>query len=302
MQSMDENYELAKWLNNEMTESELKAFQNSPHYETFVKIKTFSSELKTVDFDESTLLQKVLETKKPVSKVIPLYQSKWFKIAAVIILFFGLSVLYKTNTSENQLAANGKTTTFFLPDNSQVQLNSGSDINYKTWNWESNRNLNLNGEAYFKVAKGKKFTVTTSLGKVSVLGTQFNIRARKNRFEVTCYEGRVKVNTSKDEIILTKGNAVFIDNNSFSKENVSVNSPEWTMNEMVFKAETLTNVIEEINRKFDVSIVLKATPSQQLFTGTLPTKNIKTTLDVLCTSYHLKITKFVGRTILLEEK
>ena len=118
----------------------------------------------------------------------------------------------KNFVPQTQTANFGEKTTFSLPDNSEVVLNSGSEINYKKWNWDNNRRLELKGEAYFRVSKGRRFEVQTSLGKVSVLGTQFNVKARKNRFDVVCYEGRVKVNYANTQIILTHGQSVTFEN------------------------------------------------------------------------------------------
>src|SRR5690606_22489623 len=105
-------------------------------------------------------------------------------------------------------AAAGEKTEFLLPDNSKVVLNSDSEAEYKSWNWNKKRSVELKGEAFFKVAKGKTFDVNTSLGKVTVVGTQFNVKARDNRFDVTCFEGKVKVTYKNEEVFLTPGESV----------------------------------------------------------------------------------------------
>ena len=46
--------------------------------------------------------------------------------------------------------------------------------------WKNERSVNLDGEGFFKVAKGSKFDVETSAGTVSVVGTQFNVKNRKD--------------------------------------------------------------------------------------------------------------------------
>ena len=250
---MEENYKLAKWLNDEMTDEELKEFQSESDYHLYQKIKLYSSELETTNFDEEKILSKVIASKNQAPKVIPLKQNWFLRIAAVLVIGLGLYFSYNTFSATNEIAANGLKNTFTLPDNSEVVLNSGSEINYKKWNWDSNRNLNLKGEAYFKVAKGKKFEVKTDLGTVSVLGTQFDVKARKNRFDVTCFEGRVKVNYNKQEVILTKGQTVaFENNNKILFENVSETKPSWTSSEINFNKESLSNVLDEIQRQYNI--------------------------------------------------
>ncbi|MBC7438451.1 MAG: FecR domain-containing protein, partial [Flavobacterium sp.] len=209
---MEKNYKLSKWLNDELTEAELAEFKADSDFDKYEKIKNYSAQLKVGDFDETQVLEKVLSHKKDAVKIIPLYKNWIFKVAAILILALGITVAMQNFTTQNQFASNGKRTAFLLPDNSEVVLNAGSEIEYKKWNWKKNRNLELRGEAYFKVAKGEKFEVKTSLGKVAVLGTQFNVKARKNRFDITCFEGRVKVNYKNKEIILTHGQSVSFEN------------------------------------------------------------------------------------------
>ncbi|TBX70464.1 FecR family protein [Flavobacterium silvisoli] len=298
---MEEKYELAKWLAGEMTEAELQAFQNTPDYATYVKIADYSSQLKAPDFDSDLLYQNTLSKAQKEPKVIPLYQSKWMKIAAVFVVLLGLTFFVKTTSTSTEIAENGKKTSFALPDHSQIVLNSGSEIEYKKWNWDNNRTLHLKGEAYFKVAHGKKFEVSTQLGTVTVLGTQFNVKARDNRFDVTCYEGRVKVVHNNHEVIITKGTSVTFDADTFEQQTVQNTKPEWTVNQIVFKKEKLQRILNELQRQYNCEIVLNANENLQLFSGTLPADNLKTALQIVSSTYHLKISKFETTKVILED-
>ena len=100
-------------------------------------------------------------------------------------------------------------TEVYLPDSSQVILNAESKISFNKKTWDENRNVTLEGEAFFKVAKGKRFTVATESGIITVLGTQFNVENRKNFFEVTCYEGLVSVTYNNKETKLAAGTSFF---------------------------------------------------------------------------------------------
>jgi transmembrane sensor len=300
MGTKEENYDLAKWLAGEMSEAELTAFRQTPEYATYVKIAAYSSQLEAPGFDADLLYQKTISTKK-APKVIPFYQSKWMKIAAVFVVLFCLSLFFKTTVTSTEIAQNGKKTSFSLPDNSQIVLNSGSQIKYKKWDWDNNRELNLDGEAYFKVAHGKKFEVNTKLGKVTVLGTQFDVKARNNRFDVTCYEGRVKVQYNNREVIITKGTLVSFDANYFEKQTINSLKPEWTTNQIDFKKEDIKTIIEELERQYNCKIVLNSKKNTQLFTGTLPANNIKTALEIVTSTFHLKISKFENQKYTLED-
>lgn len=301
MSSKEENFELAKWLAGEMSEKELIAFQQTPDYDTYAKIATYSSQLESPDFDTNSLYQKAISAKKVTAKVIPFYQSKWMKIAAVFVLLLGLTLFFRTAITSTELAENGKKTSFSLPDDSQIVLNSGSEIQYNKWNWDNDRKLDLNGEAYFKVAHGKKFEVNTKLGKVTVLGTQFDVKSRNNRFDVTCYEGRVKVEYKDTRVIITKGTSVSFDVDYFEKNTITSTKPEWTSNQIIFRKENLKTIIEELERQYDYKIVLNSKKNNQLFTGTLPSNNIKTALDIIASIFHLKISKFDNQKYILED-
>lgn len=301
MNTMEEKYELAKWLSGEMTPSELEAFKSTPEYNTYAKIAEYSSLLETPAFDENSIYNTVTNHRKAEPKVISLYQSKWLKIAAIFILFLGLTFFIRTNVTSTEMAANGEKTNFLLPDNSQIVLNSGSEIQYKKWNWDNNRKLNLKGEAYFKVAHGKKFEVNTSLGTVTVLGTQFNVKSRENRFDVTCYEGRVKVVHNNQQVIITKGTSVTFNADTFEKTTIENTKPEWTANQISFKKEKLTNILDELQREYDCEIVLNSKVNSQLFSGTMPADDLKTALDIVSSTYHLKISKFEPKKIVLED-
>ncbi len=299
---MIKNYILAKWLNNDITKEELADIKADPDFYNYEKIKNYSAQLKVADFDEEKVLENILSHKKATQKVIPLYKNWMFRVAAVLVMALGITFTVQNFSTETQYASNGKRTTFSLPDNSEVVLNAGSEIEYKKWNWNNHRNLELKGEAYFKVAKGQKFEVETNLGKVAVLGTQFNVKARKNRFDITCFEGRVKVNYKDKEIILTHGQSVAFENGNQINTPASSSKPEWIENKIAFTKENLPNILDEIQRQYDVSISVKSGYTDELFTGKIPTDNLDIALQIIATTYNLEPKKIDKNKIIFEEK
>lgn len=293
---------LAKWLNNDLSPDELAVFEASPDFEKYQKIKDYTAHLEVGDFDKNAMLLNILSQKKEVPKVIPLHKKWIFRAAAIFILALGITFAMKFFVTQTQTADFGEKTTFSLPDNSEVVLNSGSEINYKKWNWDNNRHLELKGEAYFKVAKGKKFEVQTSLGKVTVLGTQFNVKARKNRFDVVCYEGRVKVNYADIQILLTHGQSVSFENGKQVKTTVTSSKPEWIDNQISFYIENIRSLLDEVERQYNITIELNAKNTTSLFTGKLPAKDLNTALQIISTTYHLKIRQVSKNKIIFDEK
>ena len=288
---MEEQHDLAKWLAGEMDEKELKAFQESAEFKTYEKIAKYSSQLETKNSDDEQFLRNILQNPKKENqqKVISMQRSIFIKIAAVLVIGLGLFLLSKPFTTEKQYAENGKRNTFLLPDDSEVAINSGSEINYKKWNWNDNRSLELKGEAFFKVAKGKTFDVITNLGTVTVVGTQFNVRTREKRLEVECFEGKVKVHFGNQETILSEGEIVVIDNGKvISAQPTTGDNPYWMNHEIRLNSVPLTEIISEMERQYNVKIALKNVQSNAAFTGIIPSDNLENALKILGKTYHLQ--------------
>jgi len=297
---MEENYPLADWLNNKTSDETLNNDFSEDDITILSKIKKYSAQLETPAFDEQKVLTNILSS--PKQKVVHLNYNWIFKIAALFIIILGLYFSFTFLSNTNFTAENGSETALILPDESEVILNSGSNLSYKKWNWENNRFIKLEGEAFFKVAKGKKFEVNTTAGKVTVLGTQFNVKQRNNRFEVTCYEGKVKVTHNDKNVILTKGmKTIFENDKNLDVQNTYINQPEWINDEIVFYKENLNNIISEIERKYNVTIELNSNNNQQVFSGNIPSNNINIALEILTKTYHLKIAKKTANKITLIE-
>lgn len=299
---MKEDRLLAKWLNNDLSPDELAEFEASPDFEKYQKIKNYTAHLAINDLDENAMLSNILSQKKNPPKVVSLYKKWMFQAAAIFVLALAITFAMKYFVPQTQTADFAEKTTFLLPDNSQVVLNSGSEINYKKWNWDNNRRLELKGEAYFRVAKGRRFEVHTSLGKVSVLGTQFNVKARKNRFDVVCYEGRVKVNYANTQILLTHGQSVTFENGKQFSTSVNASKPEWMDNEISFNKENIRTILDEVERQYNVTIELNAKDTTSLFTGKLPAKDLNVALQIISTTYHLETKKVSNNKIIFDEK
>jgi ferric-dicitrate binding protein FerR (iron transport regulator) len=101
-----------------------------------------------------------------------------------------------------------------LPDSSSIWLNAGSKLRYGSTFNQSDREVSVEGEAYFQVARNeqKPFFVKTSAVTLKVLGTSFNIKAypEENNVETTVETGSVQVLRNvegqlTDRLILTAG-------------------------------------------------------------------------------------------------
>lgn len=289
---MKEEHDLAKWLEGTMSAQELEAFEQSPEFAEYKKIADYSARLQVPEANFDAMYAKVMQTPKP-KPVIRLSTRNWmYRVAAVIVIAIGLFFVTKPMATTSETAANGQQNIFLLPDQSEVTLNSGSQIEYKKWNWDNNRSLELQGEAFFKVAKGKTFDVNTDQGKVTVVGTQFNVKSRKQRFEVICFEGKVKVENNNQIVFLTKGQSIFFDQGKkIANPVVADTKPSWMNYQISFYAEPLESVVAELGRQYDIKINYNTKDSQQQFTGTIPAGDMEMALQIISSAYNFKYTK-----------
>jgi transmembrane sensor len=284
---MENEYLLAKWLNDELTLEELEEFRLTPEYADYEKIKRYSAQLTTPQFDQESQLDVILNTPKKVIKSTPVYKLWIVRVAAILVL--GLGIFQLKNLINFTETTQGNNTQFYLPDNSLVVLNSGSEIKYKKWNWNNQRELSLSGEAFFKVAKGKKFDVITPSGKISVLGTQFNVKNRKERLEVECFEGKVWVTTPHQSVVISKGEMVFLQNDIPLKASANPTlKPSWMNNEIRFVSSSYEAILYELEQNYNLKITSKAQPNSANFTGYLPKNNIEKALEIISKLYNLE--------------
>jgi ferric-dicitrate binding protein FerR (iron transport regulator) len=108
----------------------------------------------------------------------------------------------------------GQRTEITLPDHSKVLLNSKTTLTYSSGFNSINREIYLDGEAYFDVKKGcLPFEVRTEAMNIRVLGTAFNVKCYSDEsvFEATLVRGsmiveKIDPESGIDEEILLKPN------------------------------------------------------------------------------------------------
>lgn len=287
---MQENY-LAKWLNNDLSGEELAAFKKSAEYASYEKLINVSDSLKAPDFDVDKALNdfKNNQLQKDVKVIKMNPMRKIWRIAAAVAVIFVASYFYISTLDESVSTKYAERSEVRLPDNSEIILNADSRITYSDKNWSKERNVSLQGEAFFKVAKGQKFTVATKDGLVTVLGTQFNVENRKGFFEVSCYEGLVSVTFKGKETKLPAGNSFMAINGEVLKTESPENSiPSWMSNESTFKSIPLKFVLNELERQYNIEVKTQNVNLGQLFTGSFSNTNLNLALQSISTPSQIK--------------
>lgn len=274
---------LAKWIAGELSDAELKSIVGASDFKAFLKIRRALEVQEDLDSPVSKSFDTIetkLQPKKP--KLISLY-SRWaIGIAASLLVIFGIFNFF--DNSEVSISTDfGQHQNVTLIDGSEVILNSKSNLIYDEDNWHNNRLIELDGEAYFKVAKGQTFTVKTPNGNVQVLGTQFNVNSTKDFFHVICYEGKVKVKTIDSEnYILTPNKSVRkINGNSSQLVNIKDDEPTWIKGETTFRSVPLYVVITALENQYNLDIDAQEVDKSINYTGAFPHDNLETALKVI---------------------
>lgn len=285
---------LHKYLNNEISEEELKTLRDSETSREFLKIAETTANLNAPRFEKEKLWEKLSQKTVTKPKVIALFNYKSLLKYAAILALIITGYLYVTSLDATVTSGLAEKRTTVLPDKSEVVLNAESKITYNKKSWDKKRTLSLQGEAFFKVAKGKKFDVETNQGIVSVLGTQFNVHSRDNRFIVTCYEGLVEITFNNQKLQLPAGNNVIIENGVILAQiQIAVNNPSWIGNESTFEDNELKLVINELKRQYAIEVILENVNTKQHFTGTFTHTNLEDALKTI--TLPLQLTYTIGK-------
>ena len=163
-----------------------------------------------------------------------------------------------------------------LPDGTRVWLNAASSLTYPTVFTGPDRRVQLNGEAYFEVARKKDqpFLVAAGNMQVNVLGTHFNLMAYddENAIKTTLLEGAVKVTKGDASYVLQPGQQASLDRSSGTFKLLAVNVDEvvaWKNGVFELGGETIEPVMREMARWYDVDVEYQGKTNEH-FRGTIP--------------------------------
>ncbi len=294
---MDQEELIKKWLSDELSQAEAAEFKSFDDYDLNTEILEGAKQFKAPEFSVEdsyeVLKSKLNTTEKPQEK--PVIKLNTFRtlsrIAAIFVIGLGVYFMVSSNDLTTVKTLASKQTTFELPDASSVTLNAASTIAYDKKKWSSKREVKLEGEAYFKVAKGAKFDVITDEGTVSVLGTQFTVNNRKNYYEVKCFEGIVSVTTNGVTEKLTQGKTLRVAGKKVSLDVIDNVEPEWLNNKSSFNSVPLYQVINEFERQYNVTIDAQTIDTTLVFTGGFVHTNLDQALKSITIPLDLSIKK-----------
>lgn len=281
---MDKDYLIKKWLSDDLSEEEWEDFKRLEDFGLHMQLNESAKNFKAASFlspDDFEVLKTKMDARSRNHK-----KTNWFgpilKIASVFLIAFGIYFAFLSENRTQVVALTGQKITAELPDASEVRLNAVSEISYNKEKWSEKREVTLEGEAFFKVAKGSIFDVLVAEnGKVSVLGTQFNVKNREDFFEVICYEGSVSVNYKDTSKTLMPGNAFRVLNGEVFFDTILDKKPLWMQNISSFKQVPLKEVLLEIERQYSITIDATSVDKHRLFTGGFEHTNLDAALKAI---------------------
>ena len=182
-----------------------------------------------------------------------------------------------------------------LDDGTLVHLNYNTRLIYPEHFGRGDRNVVLDGEAYFMVAhdKSRPFIVHTPNGEVKVYGTEFNVNASVDATTVVLVEGAVSVTPANGlEQMMKPNQRTTISNNQISITAVDVTPyVAWNIGKFTFHDWTLDRIMDIIGKWYDKEIVF-ADPNirQMRFTGNFDRyDDLRPTLDFMSRATGLDI-------------
>lgn len=181
----------------------------------------------------------------------------------------GVQVSYKENEGagkEDVLEYNtirvprGGEYKLFLSDNTEVFLNSDSEIRFPVKFGKGKRDVFLRGEAFFVVTKdaSRPFVVNANdKMSVEVLGTQFNLQAYPDDafVETTLNEGAVRVFNGKQGVRLRPDEQAVYDEGKFTVRKVDASSySAWKEGRFMLLNHSLENIMTRLARWYNIDI------------------------------------------------
>ncbi|HEX3007756.1 MAG TPA: FecR family protein [Bacteroidales bacterium] len=347
--SPEDRRKFLQWITADQNEERVKQFLNEElkNYHTSEKIEhvdfenLYSKISKEINHYETTPATRNKTTRLLVNIL---------KVAAIVLVAVVSTLIVNKQSHPKHLfqpevviyeikAPLGAKTEITLPDGSRVWLNAGSKLKYNAAFSFYNRDIILDGEAFFKVAKNKNipFIVKTSDIDIKAVGTSFNVKAYSDEgtIETTLVEGTIAItrsgvgkNKSKGEFMLTPNQRA-----TFIKEKTSIEItdvrkfieelppkikvergkvyiiPEidplptvaWKDNLMIIRGEEMRSLVIKLGRKYNVHIsILGEYLNSYRFSGTLYDETLEQVLNVIKLSAPIDYT-IDGKEVVIKE-
>ncbi|NJN26625.1 MAG: DUF4974 domain-containing protein [Cyclobacteriaceae bacterium] len=226
--------------------------------------------------------------------------------AAVLVIFSVVAALYfivEPKVEVNQPIAEaffkenpkGQKLTTFLPDGTKVILNSNSSVKYIDGGKIAQRQVQLQGEAFFEVVKDslRPFTVTSNGVRTTALGTSFNVKIKDSgQVQVALLTGKVEVVGETDKkVVLLPGKSALVDTHGEMVISVfdEMEITGWKEGVLVFKDNSLAEIIKRLENWYGVTIISNLKPASNFrYSGINNNETLEEVLNGISFVHHFK--------------
>ena len=290
--NQDEIDTISKWKNISNNNA---TFSNS--LVSYWNLPTEEEKITRVDVVRKRLLIRINSTEKEKTRKSPIFYLSRIAAAMIFIISIaGLSIyvvsetnlFYRNNWVEISTLA-GQQSKVKLPDGSLVWLNASTVLTYHSD--KNERNVSLEGEAYFEVTHSADipFIVETGTVNVKVLGTKFNVSHYPGSkiTEASLLSGKItlSVNENGETVDLHPGERIVYnaENRLLSKTEVKVqNDILWMQGILCFDNEPFNDLILKLERYYAVKFIYDKNDFQNIhYTGTIYNLNINKVLQFI---------------------
>lgn len=237
----DKKHEIAYWLENKWQHAE--------------------PDTVSLQFEEIRKQIRKQSTKQRLKKVIYIL-SKTAAVLFVPLLVASLYFYINRADSDKFLTLatqKGEQTSLILPDGTKVWLNVDTQLSYPLNYGIKNRNVKMEGEAYFEVINNKELPFEVSSGNITTkaMGTSFSISSYPGCpiIKSSLISGSVEVRYKKGSEVLVPGQQLVYKKDkseiiiqSFSE----VDELAWKNERLVFRLKAFDQVIDDLGKWYDV--------------------------------------------------
>jgi len=224
----------------------------------------------------------------------------WSGLAASVALLVAVAYWVLTDPGRQQYyAESGNARRIELPDGSVVDLNGSSSMK-TSFVKGKDREVWLDGEAYFKVARmksGRKFIVHTGDLNVEVLGTEFNVKGSAERTEVVLESGKVQLSVTEaatGKVIMQPGELAEFSRLSGTITKRDVNTKiytSWKEGKVIFENAGVDEIAEVLRDRYDLRVEVETGTVLGEFNGIFPSDDPEIVLTALEKTYAGRIVR-----------
>lgn len=145
-----------------------------------------------------------------------------------------------------------------LSDGTKVWVNANSELRFPATFSGKERRVELDGEAYFEVAKqDKPFLVTSNGLETMVLGTHFNVNAYNQSPSTTLLEGRVEVRNGAERQLLIPGEKAKVTPQGIQVKQAQLDKElAWKNNVFRFQGDNIVEIAQQLKNWYNLEVSL----------------------------------------------